>query len=83
MKIIAVCCRFGGAANNAYIWNKMNIRQFIENINRQGESGWLVGTTPFYMPSLQGHCKALHIYYIIFHEANFYFRITCMTLVTV
>lgn len=47
MKIIAICCRFGGAASNAYIWNKMNIRSFIENTSRQGESGWIIADTKY------------------------------------
>lgn len=42
-KIIAVCCRFGGSASSAYIWNKMHIRPFIESISRQGEMSWLIG----------------------------------------
>lgn len=42
-KIIAICCRFGGAASNAYIWNKMNIRPYVEEIYRQGEPGWIIG----------------------------------------
>lgn len=42
-KIIAVCCRFGGSASSAYIWNKMNIRPFIESISRQGEMSWIIG----------------------------------------
>ncbi|XP_013182850.1 putative nuclease HARBI1 [Amyelois transitella] len=46
-KIIAICCRFGGAASKAYIWNKMNIRPFIENISRQGEPGWLIADSKY------------------------------------
>ncbi|KAL0849490.1 hypothetical protein ABMA28_013767 [Loxostege sticticalis] len=46
-KIIAICCRFGGAASNSYIWNKMNIRPFIENIYRQGEAGWLIADNKY------------------------------------
>ncbi|XP_053608439.1 putative nuclease HARBI1 [Plodia interpunctella] len=45
--IIAVCCRFGGAASNAYIWNKTTIRPFIENMSRQGEAGWLIADTKY------------------------------------
>ncbi|XP_049875923.1 putative nuclease HARBI1 [Pectinophora gossypiella] len=47
MIIIAICCRFGGASSNAYIWNKMNIRHFIENISRQGETGWLIADNKY------------------------------------
>ncbi|KOB71085.1 Uncharacterized protein OBRU01_14364 [Operophtera brumata] len=46
-KIIAVCCRFGGSAGNAFIWNKMNIRPFIENISRQGETSWLIADNKY------------------------------------
>ncbi|XP_059049826.1 putative nuclease HARBI1 [Achroia grisella] len=45
--IIAVCCRFGGAASNTYIWNKMNIRSYIENMSRQGETGWILADNKY------------------------------------
>ncbi|CAH0405000.1 unnamed protein product [Chilo suppressalis] len=46
-KILAICCRFGGAASNAYIWNNMNIRPFVEYISKQGETGWLVADNKY------------------------------------
>ncbi|KAM3964694.1 putative nuclease HARBI1 [Aphomia sociella] len=46
-RIIAVCCRFGGAASNSYIWNKMNIRSYIENMSRQGEAGWIIADNKY------------------------------------
>ncbi|KAJ2953840.1 hypothetical protein O0L34_g1469 [Tuta absoluta] len=47
MKVIAICCRFGGALMNADIWDKMKISQFIKNINRQGETGWLLADSKY------------------------------------
>ncbi|CAB3250395.1 unnamed protein product [Arctia plantaginis] len=46
-KIIAICCRFGGSSTSAYIWSKMNIRSFVENISRQGEISWLIADNKY------------------------------------
>ncbi|XP_063617419.1 putative nuclease HARBI1 [Cydia splendana] len=47
MVITAVCCRFGGASSNAYIWSKMNIRPFIEHVSKQGETGWIIADSKY------------------------------------
>lgn len=46
-RIIAICCRFGGSSSSAYIWNKMNIKTFIESLSRQGEMNWLIADNKY------------------------------------
>lgn len=64
-RIIAICSRFGGGSSNAYIWSRMNIREFVENISKEGEASWLIADSkypqrPWLMTPIQHAVQGTH-----------------------
>lgn len=47
MKIINVLANFGGASHDSYIWNRSEIKQYLENNLEHGEKAWLIGDSGY------------------------------------